>query len=48
MATYFDEYEKQARHLEQISKTLKKRSAKYTALKRAAWALGFCDGAPWR
>ncbi len=41
MATHFDEYEKQVRHLEQIAKTLSKRSAKHAALKRAAWALGF-------
>jgi len=41
MATHFDEYEKQARQLEQIAKTLSKRSARYAALKRAAWALGF-------
>jgi hypothetical protein len=41
MATHFDEYEKQARQLEQIAKTLSKKSAKYAALKRAAWALAF-------
>lgn len=41
MATQFDEYEKQARQLEQIAKTLTRGSAKYAALKRAAWALGF-------
>jgi hypothetical protein len=41
MATHFDEYEKQARQLEQIAKTLSKQSAKYAALKRAAWALAF-------
>jgi hypothetical protein len=41
MATHFDEYEKQARQLEQIAKTLSPKSAKYSALKRAAWALAF-------
>jgi hypothetical protein len=41
MATHFDDYEKQARHLEQIAKTLSKKSVKYSALKRAAWALAF-------
>jgi hypothetical protein len=41
MATQFDEYEKQARQLEQIAKTLSKKSAKYSALKRVAWALAF-------
>lgn len=41
MATHFDEYEKQARQLKSIAKTLSKRSAKYVALKRAAWALAF-------
>jgi hypothetical protein len=41
MATHFDEYEKQARQLEQISKALSKKSAKYAALKRATWALAF-------
>ena len=41
MATHFDEYEKQARHLEQIAKTLSKKSVKYASLKRAAWALAF-------
>ena len=41
MATHFDQYERQARHLEQIAKTLSKRGAKHAALKRAAWALGF-------
>ncbi|HWO37105.1 MAG TPA: hypothetical protein VNO32_50660 [Candidatus Acidoferrum sp.] len=41
MATHFDEYEKQARQLEQIAKTLSKKSAKYAALKRAGWALAF-------
>jgi hypothetical protein len=41
MATHFDEYEKQARQLEQISKALSKKSTKYAALERAAWALAF-------
>ena len=41
MATHFDDYEKQARQLEEIAKTLSKKSAKYAALKRAAWALAF-------
>jgi hypothetical protein len=41
MATRFDAYEKQAQQLEQIAKTLSKKSAKYAALKRAAFALGF-------
>jgi hypothetical protein len=41
MATHFDEYEKHARQLEQIGKALSKKSAKYAALKRAAWALAF-------
>jgi hypothetical protein len=41
MATHFDDYEKQARQLEKIAKTLSKKSAKYAALKRAAWALAF-------
>lgn len=41
MATHFDEYEKHARQLEQISKALSKKSAKYAALKQAAWALAF-------
>jgi hypothetical protein len=41
MATHFDEYEKQARLLEQIAKTLSKKSVKYVALKRAAWALAY-------
>jgi hypothetical protein len=43
MATRFDEYEKQARRLEQIAKTLSKKGAKYAALKRAAWALVYND-----
>jgi hypothetical protein len=41
MATYFEEYEKQARKLEQIAGTLGKKSAKYRALERAGWALAF-------
>ena len=41
MATHVDEYEKQARQLEQIAKTLSKKGAKYAALKRAAWTLAF-------
>jgi hypothetical protein len=41
MAIHFDKYEKQARQLEQIAKTLSKKSAKYAALKRTAWALAF-------
>ena len=41
MPTYFEEYEKQARQLEQISKTLPKGSKRYLALERAAFALGF-------
>lgn len=41
MAAHFDEYEKKARQLEQIAKSLSKKSAKYAALERAAWALAF-------
>ena len=41
MATHFDEYEKHARQLEKIGTTLSTKSAKYAALKRAAWALAF-------
>ena len=37
----FKEYERQAKHLEQIAKTLNKRSVKYSALERAGWALAF-------
>jgi hypothetical protein len=37
----FDEYERQAKQLEQIARTFNKRSAKYVALERAAWALAF-------
>jgi hypothetical protein len=41
MATHFVEYEKQARSLKRIAGSLGKKSAKYRALVRAAWALGF-------
>jgi len=41
IATHIDEREKQARQLEQTAKTLSKKSAKYAALTRAAWALAF-------
>jgi hypothetical protein len=41
MTKRFDEYEKHAKQLEKISKTLSKKSMKYVALKRAAFALGF-------
>jgi hypothetical protein len=41
MAKHFEEYERQARKLESIAKTLSKKSAKYSALERAAWALAF-------
>jgi hypothetical protein len=40
-ASVFDEYEKQARELQEIARTLGKKSAKYRALERAAWALVF-------
>jgi hypothetical protein len=46
MATHFDEYEKQARQLEQIAKTLSKKSAKYAACPEASClGAGFCHGA---
>jgi hypothetical protein len=41
VATHFDEYEKHARHLEEIAKTLGKKTAKYATLERAGWALAF-------
>jgi hypothetical protein len=45
MAIHFDEYEKQARQLEKIAKTLSKKSAKYAALKRGCMGAHVChDG----
>jgi hypothetical protein len=41
MATHFDEYEKQARLLERVAKTLSNQSPEHAALKRDAWALAF-------
>jgi len=41
MATHFDAYEKWAKQLEQIAKTLDKKSAKHAALELAGWALAF-------
>jgi len=41
MPTRFDTYEKYAKQLERIAKTLDKKSAKHAALERAGWALAF-------
>ncbi|MFZ0294330.1 MAG: hypothetical protein WAL52_12055 [Candidatus Sulfotelmatobacter sp.] len=41
MPTRFASYEKYAKQLERIAKTLDKKSAKYVALERAGWALAF-------
>jgi hypothetical protein len=41
MSTRFDTYEKYAKHLESLAKTLDKNSAAHAALERAGWALAF-------
>jgi hypothetical protein len=41
MATQFDAYEKWAKQLEHIAKTLDKKSARHAALELAGWALTF-------
>jgi hypothetical protein len=43
MPTHFDAYEKWAKQLEQIAKTLDKKSAKHAALELAGWALAFAN-----
>jgi phosphoglycolate phosphatase-like HAD superfamily hydrolase len=41
MATRFDTYEKYAKQLENIAKTLDENGAAHAALERAGWALAF-------
>jgi hypothetical protein len=41
MATRFDTYEKYAKQLENIAKTLDENGAQHAALERAGWALAF-------
>jgi hypothetical protein len=41
MATRFDMYEKYAKHLGDLAKTLDKSSGAHAALERAGWALAF-------
>ena len=41
MSTRFDKYEKYAKQLENLAKTLDENSAAHAALERAGWALAF-------